>query len=138
MTVLKQKANAAESNILGLSTDASSELEAPKADAYKAVSKQLANLKTMSKSGPLLTLAKASTLFDSAQTAADFEAMNVVQRRALAESVGLQVEQIARLSRGQQATVTGAAVRGDNTGAQQVDELRSINRGINRLNRTME
>ena len=69
---------------------------------------------------------------------AEFNRLNVLQRRALAESVGLQVEQIARLSRGQQATVTGAAVRGDNTGAQQVDELRSINRGINRLNRTME
>ena len=73
VSVFKQKANASEANILGLSTDAASEAEAPKADAYKAVSQELGKLKVMSQSGPLLKLAKASALFDAAQSAADFE-----------------------------------------------------------------
>ena len=122
VTVLKQKANAAESNILGLSTDASSEVEAPKADAYKAVSKQLANLKTMSKSGPLLTLAKASTLFDSAQTAADFEAaaklydqvasngeVEPIAQSLAAQNVAIAYEEAAKLSDDKKAMWTKAA-----------------------------
>tara|TARA_R100000008_G_scaffold81588_1_gene64984 strand:+ start:1090 stop:2430 length:1341 start_codon:yes stop_codon:yes gene_type:complete len=40
---------------------------------------------------------------------AEFAAMNVLQRRALAKSVGMSVEQLARTVRGQTAGTTGAA-----------------------------
>lgn len=71
--VLKQKSAAAEENILGLSVDAASEAEAPSSEAYKAVAEQLKKLKVSDKSSPLVQLAEASALFDSAQTASDFE-----------------------------------------------------------------
>lgn len=122
VSVLKQKANAAESNILGLSTDAASEAEAPKADDYKAVSKELASLKTMSKSRPLLTLAKASTLFDSAQTAADFEAaaklydqvasnseVEPIAQSLAAQNVAIAYEEAAKLADDKKAMWTKAA-----------------------------
>ena len=122
VSALKQKANAAESNILGLSTDAASEAEAPKADAYKAISKQLANLKAMSKSGPLLTLAKASALFDSAQTAADFEAaaklyeqvasngeVEPIAQSLSAQNVAIAYEEAAKLSDDKKTMWTKAA-----------------------------
>jgi hypothetical protein len=73
--VLKQSSSAAEENILGLSVDPASEAEAPSAEAYTAVADQLKKLKLTSKSSPLVTLAEASTRFDSAKTAADFEAV---------------------------------------------------------------
>ena len=38
--------------------------------------------------------------------------MNVIQRKALAESVGVNVEQLSRLVRNNQAAATGGAVGG--------------------------
>ena len=40
---------------------------------------------------------------------AEFNKMNVIQRKALAESVGLNVEQLSRLVRNNTAGATGAA-----------------------------
>jgi hypothetical protein len=43
---------------------------------------------------------------------AEFNRLNVVQRKALADAFGLQVEQVARAVRGNTAAVTGAAAAG--------------------------
>ena len=43
---------------------------------------------------------------------AEFAKMNVIQRKALAESVGVNVEQLSRLVRNNQAAATGGAVGG--------------------------
>ena len=59
--------------------------------------------------------------------------MNVVQRKALADAFGLQVEQVARAVRGNTAAVTGAAASGGDTGAQQVSLLENIDRGIGKV-----
>ena len=41
---------------------------------------------------------------------AEFNKMNVIQRKALAESVGVNVEQLSRLVRNNTAGATGAAI----------------------------
>jgi hypothetical protein len=63
---------------------------------------------------------------------AEFNKMNVLQRKALAESVGTNVEQLSRLVRNQTATNTGRTVAGkqDNTEkvlSSQLDFLESSN-----------
>tara|TARA_R110000782_G_scaffold148439_2_gene241176 strand:- start:210 stop:815 length:606 start_codon:yes stop_codon:yes gene_type:complete len=63
---------------------------------------------------------------------AEFNKMNVLQRRALAESVGTNVEQLSRLVRNQTATNTGRTVAGkkDNTEkvlSSQLDFIESSN-----------
>ena len=64
---------------------------------------------------------------------AEFNRLNVIQRKALADAFGLQVEQVARAVRGNTAAVTGAAASGGDTGAQQVSLLENIDRGIGKV-----
>ena len=70
---------------------------------------------------------------------AEFNRMNVIQRKALAESVGVNVEQLSRLVRNNTAGATGAAAGaamggGGNPLLGPTVEIRD---GINRLNRTI-
>ena len=144
VSALKQKANASTDNILGLSTDAASELEAPKADAFKAVSKQLANLKVMSKSAPLLKLAKASTFFDSAQTSADFEKaaklygevasngeVEPIAQSLAAQNAAIAYEEAAKLADDQKAMWAKAATAWEQMG--KIDpELLDLKAQVNR------
>ena len=76
---------------------------------------------------------------------AEFASMNVLQRRALAESVGVSVEQLSRLVRGQTAGATGAAagnamgtigekqLSAVNTTNDRLDNLISVNKAGNRI-----
>ena len=57
---------------------------------------------------------------------AEFTRLNVVQRKALAESVGLNVEQLSRLVRNQATTATGDAVSGVTDTAQKTIEQLGI------------
>ena len=63
---------------------------------------------------------------------AEFATMNVLQRRALAESVGVSVEQLSRLVRGQTAGATGAAA-GNAMGTLQEKQLSAANNTNERL-----
>ena len=69
---LKQKTSSSESNILGLSTGAASEIEPPPAKDYESVADQISKLKLSSKSAPIAKLTEASARFDAAKSADDF------------------------------------------------------------------
>ena len=64
---------------------------------------------------------------------AEFSMMNAIQRRALAESVGLNVEQLARAVRGNTAGATGAAAGGamGDVQSKQLGALHNIADGVN-------
>ena len=55
---------------------------------------------------------------------AEFNRLNVLQRRALAESVGVNVEQLSRLVRNNQASASGQITRAD--GATNIEKLQSV------------
>tara|TARA_R100001510_G_C7654858_1_gene213704 strand:- start:2031 stop:3296 length:1266 start_codon:yes stop_codon:yes gene_type:complete len=55
---------------------------------------------------------------------AEFNRLNVLQRRALAESVGVNVEQLSRLVRNNQASASGQITRAD--GATNMEKLQSV------------
>ena len=54
----------------------------------------------------------------------EFNRLNVLQRRALAESVGVNVEQLSRLVRNNQASASGQITRAD--GATNMEKLQSV------------
>ena len=64
---------------------------------------------------------------------AEFSMMNAIQRRALAESVGLNVEQLARAVRGNTVGATGAAAGGamGDVQSKQLGALHNIADGVN-------
>ena len=64
---------------------------------------------------------------------AEFSMMNAIQRRALADSVGLNVEQLARAVRGNTAGATGAAAGGamGDVQSKQLGALHNIADGVN-------
>ena len=65
---------------------------------------------------------------------AEFNRLNVVQRKALADAFGLQVEQVARAVRGNTAAVTGAAAAGsDDFPRQQIALQEDANRKLDKL-----
>ena len=55
---------------------------------------------------------------------AEFNRLNVLQRRALAESVGVNVEQLSRLVRNNQASASGQITKAD--GATNMEKLQSV------------
>ena len=55
---------------------------------------------------------------------AEFNKMNVLQRRALAESIGVNVEQLSRLVRNNQASASGQITQAD--GANNMEKLTSV------------
>ncbi len=59
---------------------------------------------------------------------AEFNRLNVLQRRALAESVGVNVEQLSRLVRNNQASASGQITRAD--GATNMEKLQSVSNGF--------
>ena len=73
LRALKAKTSKSDANVLGISVDPASEVEAPQADSYKQVAAKFAKLKVSSKLAPLAKLAEASTTFDSANSSADYE-----------------------------------------------------------------
>ena len=65
---------------------------------------------------------------------AEFNRLNVVQRKALADAFGLQVEQVARAVRGNTAAVTGAAAAGgDDFAGQQIALQEDANRLLGKI-----
>ena len=58
----------------------------------------------------------------------EFNRLNVLQRRALAESVGVNVEQLSRLVRNNQASASGQITRAD--GATNMEKLQSVSNGF--------
>lgn len=58
----------------------------------------------------------------------EFNKMNVLQRRALAQSVGVNVEQLSRLVRNNQASASGQITQAD--GANNMEKLQSVSNGF--------
>ena len=58
----------------------------------------------------------------------EFNRLNVLQRRALAESVGVNVEQLSRLVRNNQASASGQITRADR--ATNMEKLQSVSNGF--------